>query len=107
MGEQYCVNYIKDIDNFVWKMCVSNRKLNAITKPFEFQIPRCDDAITIIDTGLQYLLIISLNARQGYHQVTVRKIDREKLAFFSPEGDTIRSNKCSCILFRHDEEHER
>jgi len=77
--------YIKDIDNFVWIMCVSYRKLNAITKPFEFPIPRCDDAIAIIDTGSQYIWIISLDARQGYHQVTVRKIDREKLAFFSPD----------------------
>ena len=67
-------------------MCVSYRKLNAITKPFEFPIPRCDDAIAIIDTGSQYIRIISLDAWQGYHQVTVRKMDREKLAFFSPDG---------------------
>ena len=67
-------------------MCVSYRKLNAITKPFEFPIPRCDDAIAIIDTGSQYIRIISLDAWQGYHQVTVRKKDREKLAFFSLDG---------------------
>ena len=78
--------HIKDIDNFVWRMCVSYRKLNAITKPFEFPIPRCDDAIAIIDTGSQFIWIISLDARQGYHQVNVRLIDREKLAFFSPDG---------------------
>ena len=45
--------HIKYIDNFVWRMCISYRKLNTITKPFEFTIPRCDDAIAIIDTGSQ------------------------------------------------------
>ena len=43
--------HIKDIDNFVWIMCVSYRKLNAITKPFELPISRYDNAIAIIDTG--------------------------------------------------------
>ena len=78
--------HISDIKDFVWRMCVSYRKLNSITKPFEFPIPRCDDAIAIIDTGSQFIWIISLDARQGYHQVRVRKVDREKLAFFGPDG---------------------
>ena len=77
--------HIKDIDNFVWIICVSDKKLNTITKPFEIPIPRCDDAIAIIDRRSQYIWIISLDARQWYHQVTVRKIDRDKLAFFSPD----------------------
>ncbi len=67
-------------------MCVSYRKLNSIAKPFEFPIPRCDDAIAILDTGFQFIWIISLDARQGYHQVRVRFVDREKLAFFGPDG---------------------
>ena len=67
-------------------MCVSYRKLNAITKSFEFPIPWCDDVIVIIDIGSQFIWIISLDSRQGYHQVTVRKIDREKLVSFSPDG---------------------
>ena len=77
---------IKDLDNFVLRMCVSYRKLNAITKSFEFPIPWCDDVIVIIDIGSQFIWIISLDSRQGYHQVTVRKIDREKLVSFSPDG---------------------
>ena len=59
---------ISNIEDFVWRMCVSYRKLNSITKPFEFPIPRCDDAIAILDTGSQFIWIISLDARQGYHQ---------------------------------------
>ena len=67
-------------------MCITYRKLSVITKPYEFLIPRCDDAIAIIDTGSQCTWIISLDARQGYHQITIRKIDWEKLTFFSPDG---------------------
>ncbi|MGH7974524.1 MAG: hypothetical protein ACREBR_03270 [bacterium] len=37
--------HITDINKFVWRMCVSYRKLNSITKPFEFPIPRCADAV--------------------------------------------------------------
>ena len=48
-------------------MCVSYRILNAIKKPFELPIPKCDDDITIIDTGSQFIWVISLDARQGYH----------------------------------------
>ena len=77
--------HITDINDFVWRMCVSYRKLNAVTKPFQFPIPRCDAVIVILGCGADEVWIISLDARQGYHQVSVRKADREKLAFFSPD----------------------
>jgi len=34
--------------------------------------------------GTNFVWIITLDSRQGYHQVSVRKADREKLAFFAP-----------------------
>ena len=37
-----------------------------------------------VSSGAGKIWIISLDARQGYHQVAVREIDREKLAFFYP-----------------------
>ena len=77
--------HITNISDFIWRMCVSYRKLNAVTKPFQFPIPRCDAAIVILGCGADEIWIISLDARQGYHQVAVRKEDREKLAFFSPD----------------------
>ena len=85
-------------------MFVSYRKLNVVTKPFEFPVPRCDDAITIIGTGSHYISIISLNARQGYHQVQVRKKDKEKISFLLSrwvevyfKSNAIRAHKYSCI----------
>ena len=59
--------HITDIKEFVWRMCVSYRRLNAVTKPFQFPIPRCDDTITILGCGAVHIWIISLDARQGYH----------------------------------------
>ena len=57
-------------------MCVSYWKLNNITKPFEFPIPRCDDTIRSVVAGSDTIFIMSLDARQGYHQVQVQKIDK-------------------------------
>jgi len=78
--------HITNINDFIWRMCVSYRKLNSVTKPFQYPIPRCDDAITILGWGAGRIWLISLDARQGYHQVRVRKVDREKLAFFAPNN---------------------
>ena len=76
---------VKKINDFVWRMCVSYRRLNAVTKPFQFPIPRCDDAIAMFGAGANEVFIINLDNRQGYHQISVRKTDREKLAFFTPD----------------------
>lgn len=78
---------IKEIKEFIWRMCVSYRKLNSITEPFQYPIPRCDDSVTIV--GIQVggkMFFISLDAKQGYHQIRVKEIDQEKLAFFAPNG---------------------
>ena len=77
--------HIENIEDFIWRMCVSYRKLNSVTKPFQYPIPRCDDAISIMIVGTNCIWIITVDARQGYHQVSVRKIDREKLTFFAPD----------------------
>ena len=75
--------HVTDIKDFVWRMCVSYRKLNAVTLAFEYPIPRCDDAIDDFGDGFSRLWFISLDARQGYHQTRVRLTDRDKLAFFN------------------------
>ena len=79
--------HIKDIADFIWRMCVSYRKLNSITKPYEAPIPRCDDLVTNLGGGSPEIYIfISMDAFQGYHQVKVREKDKEKLAFFAPDN---------------------
>jgi hypothetical protein len=76
--------HIDDIADFIWRMCVSYRKLNSVTLAFAYPIPRCDDAIDDFGDGVGRLFI-SLDAHQGYHQILVRLSDREKLAFFAPD----------------------
>ena len=80
---------IENIEDFIWRMCVSYCRLNAITKLFQFPIPRCDDAITILGNGAGNILIISLDVRQRYHQISVPEVDREKLVFLHPMIESI------------------
>ncbi len=77
---------IVKLDDFVWSMCVSYRKLNSVTCPFEYPIPRCSDAIDDFGDGHGSLFMMSLDNRQGYHQIAVRPTNQEKLAFFRPDG---------------------
>ena len=72
------------MNEFVLQMCVSHRRLNAITKPFQYPIQRCDDAITFVAVGSNEMWIINLDACQGYHQVAVLPYEQENLAFFAP-----------------------
>ena len=77
--------YIDDINKFIWKMCVSYRGLNKVTKSYEYPIPRCDMAMTIFQMGSLKIWIITVDEKQGYHQVMVRECDIKKLAFFAPK----------------------
>ena len=74
------------INNFVWRLCVSYRSLNIVTKPFTFPIPRCAESVEDFGYSNGPILFITLDARQEYHQILVRFRDREKLAFFTPDG---------------------
>ncbi len=76
---------IENIEDFIWQMCVSYRKLNSVTLPFEYPIPCCEDTIKDFGNFTGKLYFISLDARSSYHQVAVRKCDVDKLAYFSPD----------------------
>ena len=43
--------HINDVDELIWKMCVSYRGLNRVTNPFEYHIGRCDDDIEDMGCG--------------------------------------------------------
>ena len=68
---------------YIWRLCVSYRKLNAVTRPFTFPIIRCDDAVQDIG-GARYYITMDLDS--GYWQINTEKSSRPKLAFFTPEG---------------------
>ena len=70
----------------MWRLCVSYRGLNRVTKPFMFPIPRCADSIGDFGDSNGTMLFITLYVKQGYHQICVRYCDKEKLVFFTPDG---------------------
>ena len=71
-----------DIDKFVWRLYVSYKPLNSVTRSFEFTIPRCSDSIKDLGNLYGRLFFITLDARSGYHQILARECDQEKLAFY-------------------------
>ena len=71
--------HVTDINDFVWRMCVSYRKLNAVTRPVKYPIRRCDDAILQIGEARFF---IKMDLDSGYWQIPVHKDSKPKLAFF-------------------------
>ena len=52
--------------------------------PYSFPIPQCDQAIDNFAPGAGRLFWISVNAKSGFHQISVCHSDREKLCFAGP-----------------------
>jgi hypothetical protein len=86
-----------NIEEFIWRMCVSFRRLNRVAKPFTFPILRCAGAIEDLGSiAFLILWFISLDCRQGFHQISSRHSDQEK-PHFLPRMVT-RSASRSCRL---------
>ena len=64
--------HVTDIDDFIWRMCVSYRKLNSVTLPLLIPSPVVTMQSTTLGDSVGRLWFISLDARQGYHQILVR-----------------------------------
>jgi len=79
--------HVNMVEDLIWRFCVSHRGLNRITNPFEYPIVRCDDTIEDVGDGTQYVYFMSVDSVQGYHQIKVRRCDKEKLAFLSPDDE--------------------
>jgi hypothetical protein len=69
---------------FKWRLTISYRKLNQVTKPFAFPIPRCDDAVEEIGPYAKFFIAFDLDS--GYWQIASDMEARARLAFFTPTG---------------------
>ncbi len=69
--------------DFVFRLCISYRNLNTVTRPFTFPITRCDEAVERVGDA-QYYITADLDA--GYWQVEMNPASREKSAFFIAAG---------------------
>jgi hypothetical protein len=67
----------------VFRLCVLYHNLNAITRPFQFQILRCDDAVDNIGCSKFFL---TLDLDSGYRQAKAGDAAKDKTAFFTLEG---------------------
>ena len=65
------------------RLCVDYRKVNAVTEPDPYHMPRVDEMIEQIGEE-QYLTKIDLT--KGYYQIPVLPEDRPKTAFCTPWG---------------------
>lgn len=65
------------------RVCIDYRKLNAITKPDCYPLPRIDD---LLYNARGYTHMSTIDLRAGYWQIPVRPADREKTTFITPFG---------------------
>lgn len=65
------------------RVCVDYRRLNAVTKPDPYPIPRLDD---LLHEAKPTPFMSLLDLRAGYWQIGVHKEDQDKTAFITPFG---------------------
>jgi hypothetical protein len=76
--------HVEDIKDYIWRFCINYIMLNMITRPAQYPIPRCDDAV-MYGFG-QAAFFILLDAFSGYHQIRLSAASIEKTAFYAPRG---------------------
>ena len=74
--------HITKIDDYIWRFCINYIKLNQITCPAEYPIPRCDDTVIYGFGDAEYFIL--MDAYSGYHQVKLAEESAQKTAFFAP-----------------------
>jgi hypothetical protein len=75
---------VKDIEKCEWRFCINFIRLNVITRPADYPIPRCDEAVIYGFGSVQYFIL--LDAFSGYHQVSLTPESMAKTAFHAPNG---------------------
>ena len=65
------------------RFCVDFRKLNAVTKPNRYPLPKIDEIFAFLG-GSRYFSV--LDCQQGYFQVKMAESSREKTAFCCSRG---------------------
>lgn len=66
------------------RLCVDYRRLNAVTVPDRYPLPRVDD---LLHATKPYKYMSTIDLRSGYWQVPVKPEDRDKTAFTTPFGN--------------------
>ena len=64
-------------NEYQWRLCVSYRKLNHITRPFTFPILFCDDAVQDIDTEAKCFIAVDIDS--VYWKIAAEEEAQERL----------------------------
>ncbi|GBO12081.1 Retrovirus-related Pol polyprotein from transposon 297 [Araneus ventricosus] len=65
------------------RLCIDYRKLNEITVPDPYPLPRMDD---LLQSAKHTAFMSTIDLKSGYHQINVHPADRDKTAFVCPFG---------------------
>lgn len=65
------------------RLCIDYRRLNAVTRPDRYPLPRLDDLLH--STG-KIDCISTMDLQSGYYQIAVHPEDRDKTCFITPFG---------------------
>lgn len=65
------------------RVCIDYRRLNEITVPDQYPMPRIDDLLHEANSSS---FMSTIDLRSGYWQIGVREHDQEKTAFITPFG---------------------
>ncbi|XP_059226882.1 uncharacterized protein LOC131998537 [Stomoxys calcitrans] len=65
------------------RICVDYRKLNSITEPDRYPLPRIDD---LLHAAKSTKYMTTLDLQSGYYQIAVNEKDRDKTCFITPFG---------------------
>jgi hypothetical protein len=75
---------VTKIAEHIWRFCINYIRVNIVTRPAEYPIPRCDDAVLFGFGEAQFFILF--DASSGYHQVRLSESSMMKTAFFVPHG---------------------
>ena len=79
--------HVTEIDDYIWRFCISYVALNLVTRVINYPIPRYDDAV-MNEFGKARFFILS-DAYSGYHQSRMASCSVDKTAFSGPHGRSI------------------
>jgi hypothetical protein len=83
LGPKPHQEHISNIADFVWRFCKNYIPLNQVMRLIAYPIPRCNNAV---ETAFGRFWMWLYNAIMWYHQLSVAKESREKLAFQGPDA---------------------
>ena len=66
-----------------YRMCADLRRLNAVTRPSSYPVPRIDDTLEVL-SGSKMWCVLDMNS--AYFQVSIDEQDRDKTTIVTPFG---------------------